>query len=301
MLDPDQYPAPADFDVTIALNAIRAVMPDLSADNPRVLGNGFDNVAILADGMIFRFPRSANGERRLRKEAGFLALIRPRVEMALPELTVHDGPPVFSSHPFIPGEVFTPDKYLDLTDAKRGQMAEELATLYAQLHDFSIEKAQSAGAVRVDDFREAEEVLTTLEPVLTSDEWQWAQRVVAEWIALPPDPLGDVFSWFDGHGWNMAIDFEAGHINGVFDFADAGLGAVHNDLMHTNLMHPDLTARVIRGYNAITGRQVDPQRIAIITNMHRLSDMTESHDDPEFGALTYHLLREWRKHPQSRI
>lgn len=301
MLDPDQYPAPVDFDLDATLNAIRAAMPGLALDDPRVLGNGFDNIALLAGGMIFRFPRSAAGEARLRKEADFLALIRPRVDMILPDLVVHEGPTVFSCHHFIPGEVFTPDRYLALTESKRDQMAEELAVLYAQLHAIPVAEAKAVGASRVDNFCEAKEVLASLKTLLTADELQWAQQVVTAWQNLPSDPLGDVFGWFDGHGWNMAIDFDNGHINGVFDFADAGFGAVHYDLMHNNLMHPDLTERIVRHYSAITAQQVDPHRIAILSSMHRLSDMAESYDDPMFGELTTFLLREWRKHPQSQV
>lgn len=299
MLDPDQYPAPEDFDLDAALGLIRRAMPGLALNDPRVLGNGFDNIALLVGGMIFRFPRSLAGEARLRKEAGFLALIRPRIDMVLPDLVLHEDPSVFSCHRFIPGEVFTPDKYLTLSEIKREQMAEQLAVLYAQLHAIPVAEVQSAGAVRVDDFCDTEKMLVTLETVLTADECRWAQQVVAAWRNLPPDPLGNVFGWFDGHGWNMAIDFDRGQINGVFDFADAGLGSVHNDLMHNNLMHPDLTERIIRRYNARTGQQVDPQRIALISSMHRLSDMAESHDHPVFGELTYYLLRRWRKHPQA--
>ena len=45
--------------------------------------------------------------------------------------------------------------------------------------------------------------------------------------AMPPDPLGTVYGFFDGHGWNMAFDHARGRLNGIFDFGDSGFGPLH--------------------------------------------------------------------------
>lgn len=301
MLDPSHYKPPEGFDFDAALRVIGAENPELDLSDMRVLGNGFDNVALSAAGHIFRFPRNPEGRKRLRGEVELLRLIRSHVDMAVPDLQFYGGPPAFSCHREIPGEVFLVEKYLALSDADRDRMAEQLAELYAQLHEIPVMEARAAGAGHVEGFLALPEMQTRLKQLLSEQDWHWAERVFSLWQDLPPDPLGEVFGWFDGHGWNMAIDPKTGHINGVFDFADSGIGPVHDELMETNLLHPDLTARVNHRYSRLTGRDVDPQRIAVLTSMHRLSDLAKSHDHPIFGELTWELFRVWLKQPESRV
>ena len=66
--------------------AVRAVRPDL-ADVPMVLHTrGWDSNAVEAGDTIFKFPKHAEAPARLRREARFLALIAPRVPLAVPRM-----------------------------------------------------------------------------------------------------------------------------------------------------------------------------------------------------------------------
>ena len=84
--------------------------------------------------------------------------------------------------------------------------------------------------------------------------------MVDDYTALPPDPLGEVFGQFDGHGWNMAFDHAAGWLNGIYDFGDAGIGVRHRDFIYCGLTSLDLMARVVLAYGAATGLAVDLNR-----------------------------------------
>ena len=97
---------------------------------------------------------------------------------------------------------------------------------------------------------------------------------------LPPDPHGNIYGFFDGHGWNMAFNHAQGRLNGIYDFADSGFGPLHQEFIYSNFISPDLTARIISAYEMLTGRRLDRRRIAILTGFHRLSELAELADDP---------------------
>lgn len=77
-----------------------------------------------------------------------------------------------------------------------------------------------------------------------------------EYAKLPADPLGSIFGFFDGHGWNMAFDSEAGRLNGVYDFADAGIGPLHQEFIYSAFIDADLTERIVAAYERFSGRRL---------------------------------------------
>ena len=71
---------------------------------------------------------------------------------------------------------------------------------------------------------------------------------------LSADPHGTVFGFYDGHGWNMAFDHQRGVLNGIYDFADAGIGPLQQDFIYSSFIDEDLTLRIIAAYERITGK-----------------------------------------------
>lgn len=290
---------PADFDLAAALAVIARAMPDEPLAGARLLAQGFDNVAVATVARVFRFPRDETAGERLRQEAALLALVHPRVDLTVPLLELHEDP-LFSAHSMIPGQALDGDAYLSLGQHQRDELAEVLAVFYAQLHAIPLADAKAAGAGAAEPFPDPDDLLSQVLPLLNPDQQAWARSVTESMADLSPDPV-TVFSWFDGHGWNMAFDRQAGRLNGAFDFADAGIGGLHHDLIHTNLIHPDLTRRLAARYTRLTGRDLDPRRMSVLTGMHRLFDLAQSHDDPDFGQLTRKLLDDWLSAPESRL
>jgi hypothetical protein len=102
-----------------------------------------------------------------------------------------------------------------------------------------------------------------------------------------------VYGFFDGHGWNMAFDFDTLRLNGIYDFADSGLGSRHQEFIYTNLISPDLTERVVRAYETCTGLALDRRRIAILTGAHRLSEVAEVANDATHAPMIVQFAVEW--------
>ena len=248
--------------------AVEAVFP--GRGEITLLGSGWDSEAFALDGrIVIKRPRHAAAEARLRQEAAVLALVRPRVTLAVPDVHLVEGPPVWSWHEMVPGRQLLAADYVVLPDSARAGLARDLARFLAEVHGVAV---PFAGRVQA---WAGTEQLAALVPGLPEGLRRAAARVVAEYAGLPADPLGEVFGQFDTHGWNMAFDAVAGRLNGVFDFGDAGIGARHRDFIYCGLTSLDLMARVVGEYRALTGRAVDMGRVRTLAGAHRLWEWGE--------------------------
>jgi aminoglycoside phosphotransferase (APT) family kinase protein len=248
----------------------------------RVLASGWDSEAFAVGDLVIKHPKHPAAAIRLRREAALLGLVRPRVRLAVPDLHLVEGPLLWSWHRMLPGDHLLAADYVALPEAGRDRLAVALAGLMADLHGIDLGQARAAGALDLPPWRAAAEVLTLALPHLPRALHAAARQLVADVTALPPDPLGQVYGQFDGHGWNMAFDPVAGVLNGVYDFADSGLGPAHQDFIYAGLVSFDLMQRVARAYQAETGHPVDHQRITVLAGMHRLWELAEAGttDDP---------------------
>ncbi|MCO5148331.1 MAG: aminoglycoside phosphotransferase family protein, partial [Aquamicrobium sp.] len=229
----------------------------------------------------------------MRREARLLAAVAPHLALPVPRMTLHEGPPLFSAHAKLPGETLLPDGYRRLGVAARDRLADDLALFFAQLHAFDPAEMLAAGALPVGvwDTRDG-----TLEPVW--DLLPPACRIQARaaldaYRALRADPLGERYGFFDAHGWNMAFDAERGVLNGIFDFADSGIGPVHREFAPVSLIDPDLTARTIRAYERLTGRAVERRRVFLHTAAMRLSELAGEIETGGAVDWTRDLVLDW--------
>ena len=259
--------------------AIATVHPELSAVPIVLHTRGWDSDAVEADGFIFKFPRRAGAEGRLRREVRVLDLVRPRAHLAVPHMLLHEAPRVFSEHRIIPGAIIETAGYDALTPTQKETMAAALAQFYADLHAIPLAAAISAGAEPLHEWPSAAEALPRLAERLPPPMSRFAEKAFAAYAALPAED--DVFGHFDGHGWNMAFDHKRGVLNGVYDFGDAGIGPRSREFVPPNLTSGDLTRRIVAAYNQQTGRRIDIRTVAIRTAVQTLSELAEAGPDIE--------------------
>lgn len=270
-------------DIETYRGAIRAVRPDL-ADRPLVLHTrGWDSNAVEAGDTIFKFPKQAEAIPRLRREAAFLALIRPRVQLAVPDMRLHESPMLFSEHRMIPGTIIETAGYDVLSERQKQAMAETLAAFYAALHTIPVADAIAAGAEPKHGWPAAAEVLPALRARLPAAVCAFAERAFAAYDALPAEE--EIFGYFDGHGWNMAFDHARGVLNGVYDFADAAIGPLSREFTYPALTSTDLAERIIPRYETLTGKTVDRRAVAIRLSVQNFSELAELEaQDDDFTA-----------------
>ncbi|MBB3135628.1 hypothetical protein FHS26_003374 [Rhizobium pisi] len=284
----------AELDASEFRSLIISVFPHLTGAVFRLAAKGWDSIAIdVDDTLIFKFPRNLTAERVLQKEAALLDVIRPSLSMAIPDMRIHDGPPVFSSHTKIEGEHLIAEDYDALGGSDRQHLAEDLARFYAELHVLDADRMRTAGAAAILPWQSPEAVRAKALPLLPPDITSFARAVVSDFEALSPDPYGNIYGFFGGHGWNMAFDHAQRRLNGIYDFADSGFGPLHQEFIYSNFISPDLTARIVSAYEILTGRRLDRRRIAILTGFHRLSELAEFADDPAYVEEMIRSVATW--------
>ncbi len=246
------------------------------------LAAGWDCEAMAVGGVVVKRPRNAEAAARLRREVRLLALIGPRVRVAVPQMHLVEGPPVWSWHRGLPGQQVLPEEYDALPVVARDRLAGDLARLMADLHAIPLAEARAVGAVEVPGWE------------IPQIDWPEGLRAVAEFVArvdLPPDPMGQVLGQFDGHGWNMAFDSQRQLLNGVYDFGDAGIGALHRDFIYAGLTSMDLMERVVAAYQAERGVRLDMERIGVLAGQHRLWEVAQGGGADHVARV--HLWRDW--------
>jgi aminoglycoside phosphotransferase (APT) family kinase protein len=238
-----------------------------------VAGRGWHSLAVDVGGrFIAKFPEGQEAEEALRREAALLAVVRPRLTMAVPDMTIHEGPPFFSLHGKLPGETLERDGYAQLDEDARRRLAGDIALFLAELHAIDPAVMRAAGALPVGWWDTNDATLAPIWPLLPEHLRGPAQAAIADYRALPPDPLGEVYGFFDAHGWNMAFEHKEGRLNGIFDFADSGFGPPHREFVQISLIDPELAARTAGAYETLTGRALDGNRIFLLTAAMRLSE-----------------------------
>ncbi len=268
------------------------VFLDLAAGVFTPQTRGWDSLAIdVDDRLIFKLPRHEAGRAGLVREAALLAIIHPAVALPTPDMTLHDGPPLFSRHDKLRGGYLEPAAYAALGDAARDRLAHDLALFYVQLHALPAAELEAAGAGPIKPWLQPDDILRKAWPILPAALRKYVERTVAAWRALPPDPHGRTYGFFDGHGWNMAFDPATGRLNGLYDFGDSGFGQLHQEFIYSNMISPDLTARIVGRYQTLAGRALDRERIALLFEVLRLSELAEHAEDAHWGPIALETVR----------
>jgi len=272
--------------------------PELAGGTFTLLSDGWDSVAVdVDDRLIFKFPRHPRGAEALRREAAILDVVGPAVSMTVTALELFEEPALLSRHAKIAGEHLLASHYGQLGEPERQQLGEALGLFYAQIHALPIADAKAAGALPVDAFWPSEAISRHIAPVLPEHLKPWSEQVLTRWAALSPDPHGEVYGFFDGHGWNMAFDHEAGRLNGVYDFADSGIGPLHQDFIYSSMISADLTERIIAAYEALTGHSIERDRVDLLTGVHRLWELAAEAHLPDHVPALVASIEAWALRP----
>ena len=253
-----------------------AALRPLLGDAPAGLDfyrSGWDSVAIAAGERMFKFPRHAEALAALRREIAILEQVAPVSPLRVPSMILHDGARPFSEHVLIPGDHLLKAGYERLDPPRRDALADALAGFHAAIHRLDPARMRAIGAGPVEAWLPPEAVERFALPALPAAWRGPAAAIVAAYADLPPDPAGEVYGHFDAHGWNMAFDSPAGRLNGLYDFADSGIGPLHREFICSSFVSRDLTERIIGRYERHATRSIDRGRVGCLTGYHRLWEL----------------------------
>lgn len=217
----------ADHDAFIG--RIQRAAPDLAIDRIEVNQEGMVNDVVVINGeIVFRFPKTAWGQRSLAAEVALLEVIRDRVPVPVPHPVVHDE--TMASYRMIQGEPLTRESVFRMTANDRAAVLGQFGTFLNELH--MIPAAALAGVATSDAVRTRDETLSFYDqvqevifPLLYQHQRQAVRDLFAPVISgqleLHVDPVlihGDLAPY------HILLDPAAPAIAGVIDFGTAGLG-----------------------------------------------------------------------------
>ena len=134
---------------------IEATRPDLAIQSLAANSEGMINdVLLVNDREVFRFPRDAYAVEDLWQEAGCLALAREHVALRLPAWTIYeprDGHPPFAGYEMIPGEALRREQILRLPEADQAALAAQtLADVKNRIKELNMVKAASENEIKAE-------------------------------------------------------------------------------------------------------------------------------------------------------
>lgn len=256
--------------------------------------SGWDSVAIATRERIYKFPRHKRALAALRREAAILAQVAPVSPLPVPDMRLHEGDRPFSEHKIIPGAHLLAPHFEALSSAQKMALAEALAGFHLACHGLENQTMSAAGAGPVEAWWAPDAVEKLALPALPEDFRDRAAAVIAAYADLAPDPYGDVYGHFDAHGWNMAFDHRAGRLNGIYDFADSGIGPLHRDFVYSAFVSWELTLLLVAAYARRAGRPLDIGRIHILIGYHRLWELATAVEE-QSGASSQDF-RNWTEY-----
>lgn len=287
-----QLKAPADVPARFR-EAIVSAFPDFAGLPMSVAGKGWHCLAIDIDGrLIAKFPEGEEAEKALRREARLLAALRPHVSLPVPHMTLH-GRPLFSLHPRLHGMTLDRRHYAGLPIAGRARLAHELARFFAELHEIPVVTMRQAGGEPVEWWDTEPATLAPAWPHLPRDVTASAREAIDAYRNLRFDPAKDVYGFFDAHGWNMAFDHDQGRLNGIFDFADSGIGPRSREFVQVSLIHPELARLAIEAYEDKTGIAIDRRAVFLLAAAQRLSEFAGAVETGESYDLVRGFVLDW--------
>jgi aminoglycoside phosphotransferase (APT) family kinase protein len=212
---------------------IAACFPDLSIEQCRLLGEGWDSVAVeVGQRLIFRFPKRPDVEPQYLLERRLLPALAGALPLPIPDIAYFwPGGPAYP-HPLIGHRLIAglPLAGEHLTTERVDDIARQLGQFLAALHQFPIEQAAQLGLPtgdraswrrRYEDLyaQIQRQVLPLLAPAIHA-------RVAAEWQAF----LNDRTAWrsalihHDLAGEHILYDPQRGTISGIIDWGDLAIG-----------------------------------------------------------------------------
>ena len=213
------------------LNHIQRTFPALNIEDVQINQDGMVNVSVIVNReRVFRFPRAEWGVDLLRNEMNALDLIRPYVDIPIPDWDYRTDEMI--SYPFIPGDPLLTDDILRMSDAEADGVAERLATFLKQMHSIPMTEVRAAHIQRsdtartIDDWLQLhEDVQEHLCPLMWHDGREWVRRHFAPLLAnrtfmdhVPIFMNGDLATY------HLLFNRQANTFNGIIDFGTAGIG-----------------------------------------------------------------------------
>lgn len=229
--------------VTPLVARLLAVYPDLVVDSARLVeGHGQNNeIVILNERLVFRFPRYLEGIGRLEKTIQILQAIRPGLPVEIPNpvyssLDERVVGKVFVGYPMLQGEPLWDETFECLPDeASKQRLVDQLADILRALHRFPIQDVLPDEGEAFDPLAEWTDLYRRIRdrlfPAMRSDARDAVARHFESFLSDPSNrSIRPALVHGDFGTSNILFDPTTGVVSGVVDFDAAGVGDPAVDL-----------------------------------------------------------------------
>lgn len=256
-------------------------------------------VAEINDQYIVKFPRPIRGMTGITTEQAVTDLIRIKVAVQIPAITVQVNPIALARYQKIPGCTFDKTRYQDLQEVNKQALANDCASFLFALHSIPNREIEHHN-LRLTPSWQISCVL--IENQLASNQEPSIKALLKDTVkkhkALQIPDAHQIFSHFDLHGGNVLVNEQNGKLLGVIDFGNCKIGDLHQDLSVMNLSSTDLAERIVQCYEKISGRQVDRPTVRHYTSvfyLNLLAGLKRNKDDKKYKYWLSEF-NQWYKH-----
>jgi aminoglycoside 2''-phosphotransferase len=204
-----------------------------SRRDPDALAN---DVFVVNEEWVFRFPKTGEGRERLRREAGVLEVVRRHIDVSVPHVEKHMDD--FTVHRFLAGRPLYNHELLRLGSAAQDRLAEQLAEFLVQLHGIPEAELKQAGLwTAAPEDRTArylnlwEEIRAEVYPHLWKDQKAWVEQLFRPLLdgTLTMNDCQPVLTHNDLASYHILYQPEPPGLSAVLDFGEAGPGDAADD------------------------------------------------------------------------
>ena len=242
------------------LRAIQVAYPNLPIQNSRLHNKDgqYNDILIVNDAIVFRFPRYPGGVENIRNEVRILNRIQGYTALPIPNpvyicMNTQTIGTVFMGYEMIPGEPLWHETLHSIKEEEvRQRLATQLALFLKELHSIPIEVFGSDLPLN-DNQEEWEELYTEIReclfPFMRTDA---RDKVIHHFAAYLNDPKLQVYKPSLRHGdfgtGNILYDPKNQTISGIIDFGFTGLGDPALDIAAAMSYGESFFARYITAY-----------------------------------------------------
>ena len=242
------------FSIIVRINS---VYPELPIHSVKHLGSGQNNdVYLVNESLVFRFPRNQIAATRLRTEVTILAHLQGGVPLHVPNpVYVHLAPGAecmdsFMGYEKIPGNVITSGKgslspaQLDVVAGRLGDFLQSLHSLVIS-YDLATVLPMAQGLAYWEDMLEHIEYL--LFPHMREDARRQVSNHFHMFFESTRDDQADVCLIHGDFGrGNILFNTDFTQVGGILDFGSACLGDPATDYAAASTIHPRILERMER-------------------------------------------------------
>jgi aminoglycoside phosphotransferase len=245
-------------------------------------------VTTLPDDRIAFVVDNAAAAEHLAREGRLLSRLASHVSFNLPRIHDTDSDLGLQVRTIVPGAQLSGGgrerEFAALPQGKR--LADDLGHALAEIHQaFTIEESHSLGfAAAAPLLPPAGTLAGRMEKNRLTDPKiaTTFQHLLERYRTTTPAEADITLIHGDIWGGNLAVDLETGALNGLYDFADAGIADRHLDLMYIHSFGKDFAQRLFAAYTGATGHAISRQRTALyhaIAAFAALADAQDTGDD----------------------